>query len=93
MISTEIFDRYPTLKEIQELIRFELQQLSRPAEETIIKEEHFKQMLGLSKSQAIKIRGQRLIKYYKNGNKIYYLLSDILAYLKKYEVKSVGNNR
>ena len=46
-------------------------------------------MLKISKRHSANLRATKQITYSKSGGKIYYLLSDVLDFIKKNEIKSV----
>jgi hypothetical protein len=63
-----------------------VEQLGRPPDQIIIDDVALREMLKMSKRTTAYLREKGLITYSKIGSKIYYLLSDILLFLKQYEI-------
>jgi predicted TIM-barrel fold metal-dependent hydrolase len=62
-----------------------IDQLARPPDQIILDDVQLREMLKMSKRSTAYLREKGLITYSKVGSKIYYLLSDVLIFLKKYE--------
>lgn len=91
-----IFKRYPELKEILSLIRYEIQQAQRPADEVILDDQDVMRHLKISrrKLQYLKAYGIIPIHYLEPDKpRTYYLLSDILYILKENRIESFTNTK
>lgn len=89
MRSSEDFFKLPSVKEFLREIRLEFANAKRPADQVILDECDFTRTLKISKRQAAKMRAEGVITYAKIGGKIYYRLSEVLAYIDRYEVKGI----
>jgi hypothetical protein len=90
-----IFRRYPELREFVRILSFEVQQAQRPANEIILYDEKVMKMLGCSKRKLDGMRAEKLIPFHQPipHSSYYYLLGDILDWLKKSRVESIENER
>lgn len=86
-----IFTRYPDLKEFVKILRHEIQQAQRKAEEIILDDEKVMQLLNISKRklQYLKASGEFPYHIPGSGNRSYYLLSDILEWIKNGRLESL----
>jgi hypothetical protein len=89
MKNAEEFFKLPAAEEFFKKLQYELLQIQRPANEVILDEIGFCKHLNISKRHAANLRASRAITYSKSGGKLYYKLSDILAFLDKNEIKSI----
>ncbi len=89
MRSSEDFFKLPSVKDFLREIRLEFANAKRPANEIILDEVDFLQTLKISKRQAAKMRAEGVITYAKIGGKIYYRLSEVLAYIERHEIKGL----
>ncbi len=83
----------PELKEFLHLLRFEIQQNQRPAEEIILDDEDVMLRLKISKRKLQYMKAEGSIPFHRlepESSRTYYLLSDILEILKKNRVESVN---
>ena len=67
-----------------------MEQVVRPAEQTILDDVALREMLKMSKRSTAYLREKGLITYSKIGSKIYYRLSDVLLFLKQNEIPAVN---
>ena len=74
-------------QKIDKLLPF-IDQLARPPEQIILDDVALREMLKISKRTTAYLREKGLITYSKIGSKIYYLLSDVLIFLKQNETKA-----
>jgi hypothetical protein len=91
-----IFLKHPELKEFFYLIRYEMQQAQRPADEIILDDEDVMHHLKISKRnlQYMKADGVIPFHYFVPGKpRTYYLLSDILQILKENRIESITNEK
>ena len=88
-----IFQRYPELKEFLRILRHEIQQAQRPASEIVLDDQQVIEILKISKRKLQYMKSQKAIPYHtpKSGNRTYYLLSDILDWLKKHRVENISS--
>lgn len=70
-----------------------IEQLARPPEQIIIDDVALREMLKMSKRSTAYLREKGLITYSKIGSKIYYLLSDVLIFIKRYQIPSFGTGQ
>jgi hypothetical protein len=85
----QLINKYPGIEELVKLIRYEVQQAKRPAEEVIYDDVDLRNFLKVSKRTTATWREKGMITYSKLGGKIYYKLSDVLSLLKQNEVPCV----
>lgn len=87
-----IFQRYPDLKEFLRILQYEIQQAQRPANEIVLDDQKVMEILKISKRKLQYLKSQRVIPYHtpKSGNRTYYLLSDILDWLKTNRVENIS---
>jgi hypothetical protein len=90
-----ILHRYPELKEFIRLMRQEVQNCQRPASEIILTDQDVMRMLRISKRKLDYMKANREIPYHqpKAHSSCYYLLGDLLNWLKKNRVESIYNER
>lgn len=90
-----IFSRYSDLKEFVRILQYEVQQAQRPANEVILDDERVMKMLNISKRKLQYMKSGLEIPFHTpgNGNRTYYLLSDVLDWLKKGRIESISNSR
>jgi hypothetical protein len=90
MISTEEFLKHPATEEL--IKRFEQIVLNtqRPADQIVLDESDFCAFLKISKRHAANLRAKRLVKYSKTAGKIYYILSDVLDFIKENQVTAIS---
>lgn len=92
MDKRSIFLKHPELKEFFYLIRYEIQQAQRPAEEIILGDEDVMRHLKISKRKLQYLKADGYIPFHfftPDGPRTYYLLSDILQILKENRIESV----
>jgi hypothetical protein len=77
------YKRWPELNDFIKDIQEVIYKASRPANEVILDEVEFCNMLKISKRLASDLRRDRLIEYSKCGGKIYYRLSSVLEYINR----------
>lgn len=90
-IRNSIFE-HPEFPDLIEKVKGEVEKAKRPAEEVIYDDVDLQELLKVSKRTTGYWREKGMITFSKVGGKIYYLLSDILAFLKKFEVAAVDSN-
>jgi len=90
-----IFNRYPELKQFVHLLRYEVQQAQRPANEIVLDDETTMKILRISKRTLATMKAERTIPYSqeRKGTPCRYLLSDVLDYVNKYRIESYENQR
>lgn len=90
-----ILRRYPELKELIAIIRYEVQQAQRPPEQIVLLDQHVMKILGISKRKLDYLRADKLIPFHQPvpHSSYYFLLSDILDWLKRSRVESISNER
>jgi hypothetical protein len=88
-----IFNRYPELKEFIYILKFEIQQAQRPADEIILDDNDVLKMLKISKRKLQYMKADGSIPFHTppGGVRTYYLLSDILLWLKQSRTESIPN--
>ena len=91
MRPTEEFNKPINKDDILRIVHGELLNHQRPAEEIILDDVDLCLLLKISKRHSANLRARRLITYSKSGGRIYYRLSDVLAYLKRHEIKSIDS--
>ena len=84
--------RYPWLKEFVSDMDERLSRAHRPASEVILDDLDLQQILKNSKRKTAQLRAQRQITYYKDDGKIYYFLSDVIAYVSRHKVPAYWEN-
>jgi hypothetical protein len=82
-------ERWPELKDFLLDIDTRINNAIRPASEVILDDVDVRQVLKISKRQAAKLRAERLITYFKNSGKIYYRLSDVIAYATRNKIPAI----
>jgi hypothetical protein len=91
MRPTEEFKKLISKDDIIRIMQGEILNLQRPAEEIILDDVDLCLLLKISKRHSANLRAKRMITYSKSGGRIYFRLSDVLAYLKRHEVKSIDS--
>ncbi len=86
MISHEEFHRNPRNEDFLKRIEQIILQAQRPADEILLDESDFCAFLKISKRHAANLRAKRLLKFSKTAGKIYYILSDVLDFIKENQV-------
>ena len=89
-----IFNRYPELKEFVHILKYEVQQAQRPADEIILDDNDVMHLLKISKRKLQYMKAELTIPFHTppGGVRTYYLLSDVLAWLKQSRTESISNN-
>jgi hypothetical protein len=84
-----LYIKFPELKQF--LIDIEERQMRafRDPKEVILDDYDFCKLLKISKRKSAEIRARREIRYYKSGGKVYYILSDVLEYIKRNAFPSI----
>jgi hypothetical protein len=80
------------IKDLLNLIRYEIQQTQRPAIEIILDDEDVMKRLKISKRKLQYLKSGRTIPFHtieSGGTRTYYLLSDILDLLKSNRIETV----
>lgn len=90
-----LFNRYPELKELISLFRYEIQNAQRPADEVILNDQDVMRILKISKRKLADMKANREIPYSrpKPHTSSYYLLSDLLKWINKSRIESIENQR
>lgn len=73
-----------TFEQLLEIVKKEVEKANRPANEIILDDVDVRLMLKVSPRTVSGWRSKAWITYSKVGGKLYYLLSDILDFLKKH---------
>jgi hypothetical protein len=92
MKANEDFNRNSEFKKISEYFEKMMEEISkigRPTNEIILDDFDLRQMLKIGQRKLAYLKSQRKITYTKLGSKCYYLLSDVLEYLKANKVEAV----
>ncbi len=89
MISTEEFLKHPATVELIKRFEHLVLQAQRPADQIVLDESDFCAFLKISKRHAANLRAKRLVKYSKTAGKIYYILSDVLDFIKENQVAAI----
>jgi predicted TIM-barrel fold metal-dependent hydrolase len=79
-------------KKIDQLLPV-IDHLVRPPDQIILDDVQLREMLKMSKRSTAYLREKGLITYSKIGSKIYYLLSDVLLFLKQNEIQSFNKSQ
>ena len=96
MNKPSIFLKHPELKEFFYLIRYEIQQAQRPADEIILDDEDVMRHLKISKRKLQYLKADKIIPihFFDPGSpRTYYLLSDLLQILKENRIESIINEK
>ncbi len=90
-----IFSRYSDLKEFVRILQYEVQQAQRPANEVILDDERVMRMLNICKRKLQYMKSGKELPYHTpgKGNRTYFLLSDILEWMRKGRTESLSNSR
>lgn len=80
-------ERFPKteISQLMDTMRDMVNKAHRPANEVVMNEEELCALLKVSKRWAQQMRQSRKIKYSKRGGKIFYLLSNVLHFIKESE--------
>lgn len=84
-----LYLKFPELKQFLNDIEERQMRALRDPQEVILDDVDFCALLKISRRKSAEIRAKREIRYYKSGGKIYYLLSDVLAYIKRNAIPSI----
>lgn len=84
-----LYLKFPELKQFLNDIEERQMRALRDPQEVILDDVDFCALLKISRRKSAEIRAKREIRYYKSGGKIYYLLSDVLAYIKRNVIPSI----
>lgn len=87
MKTQEDFFRHPGWEEIIKEIQYQISQSKRPPSEIILDDVDLCIMLKCSKRKTAELRANKEIAYSKTG-KVYYLLSDVLAYIERNRIEA-----
>jgi hypothetical protein len=90
----QILQKYPELKEFILILRHEIQQAQRPANEILLDDNDVMKMLKISKRKLQYLKSGGSIPYHTpaGGVRTYFLLSDILEWVKISRTESLNNN-
>jgi len=80
------------INKIDQLLPY-IEQFARPPEQIIIDDVALREMLKMSKRSTAYLREKGLITYSKIGSKIYYILSDVLLFMRSNQVKAFNKNQ
>ena len=89
-----ILNNHKELEKFIHLLRYEIQQAQRPANEVIQDDEDVMRQLKISKRKLQYLKADRVIPYHTldpSSPRTYYLLSDILEILKENRIESLTN--
>lgn len=89
---SHLFRKYPELQELFILLKTEFEKAHCLPEQTILDDVDLRKMLNVSARTTAEWRTKRLITHKKVVGKMYYKLSDVLAFLDKYTVESDTRN-
>jgi predicted DNA-binding transcriptional regulator AlpA len=91
---TPLFRRYPELKEFFIMLQQQMQSLQRPANEIILSDQDVMKMLQISERKLDGMKAKRIIPFSQpiQRSSCYWLLSDILEWLKKSRKESLDND-
>jgi hypothetical protein len=92
---SKLFERFPEARELLHIIRHEIQQAQRPANEIILDDEAVMKMLCISKRKLQYMKSEEQIPYHTlspNSTRTYYLLSDVLKLLEDNRIESIATN-
>ena len=94
-MDSRIISKYPELKDFIHLLRHEIQRAQRPPEEVVLDDEDVMRILKISKRKLQYLKSGLHIPFHTPpaGVRTYYLLSDILSWLKDSRTESLSNNR
>lgn len=90
-IRNSIFN-HPEFANLVDLIKKEVEKATRPPEQIIYDDVDLRNILKVSERTTAYWRSKGKITFSKICGKIYYRLSDILAFLKEHEVPAVASN-
>lgn len=89
MKSTEDFFKSPSAEEFLKRLNDQFLNAQRPPEQILLDDAAFCAYLNVSKRHAANLRSRREITYFKAGGKLYYKLSDVLAFVEKNKVPAI----
>ena len=96
MESHPIFLKYPELRDLIHMIRHEVQQSQRPADEVILDDEDVMRKLKISKRKLQYLKADRILPFHtldSNSPRTYYFLSDILQLLQENRMESIVDRK
>ena len=85
-------NRWPELADFLKDMEDRVNKALRPANEVILDDLELQRILYISKRTSASLREQRLIPFHKSQGKIYYLLSDVLEYIKRNRVEAASQD-
>jgi hypothetical protein len=87
-----IFNRYPELKEFTRLLRYEIQQAQRPADEIVLTDYEVMKTFKMSKRKLDYLKANREITYSQPipRSTCYFTLADLLKWLEKGRIESIS---
>lgn len=85
-------NRWPELADFLKDVEDRVNKALRPANEVILDDLELQRILYISKRTSASLREQRLIPFHKSQGKIYYLLSDVLEYIKRNRVEAASQD-
>jgi hypothetical protein len=90
-----LFQRYPELKEFVKLLRHEIQQAQRPANEIVLNDEEVMKILSVCKRTLCTMKSEKVIAYSQEatGKPSRFLLSDVIAYINKHRIDTIESQR
>jgi predicted DNA-binding transcriptional regulator AlpA len=89
-----LFRRYPELKELFIMLQQQIQSLQRPANEVVMTDQAVMKMLEISERKLDYMKARKVIPFSQpiKRSSCYWLLSDILEWLKKSRNESLDND-
>lgn len=93
MKSSEDFFKSPSAQEFLNKLNDQFLNAQRPPEQIFLDDPSLCQYLNISKRHAANLRARREITYYKAGGKLYYKLSDIIAFVEKSKVPAITESK
>lgn len=93
MKPSEDFFKSPSAQEFLKQLDDRFLNSQRPADEILLDDSAFCSFLNISKRHAANLRARREITYFKpNKGKLYYKLSDVLAYVEKHKIPAIPDS-
>lgn len=92
MAFQQMINKFPEFEELARLIKYEIQQSKRPADEVVLDDVDLRNFLKVSKRTTAYWREKGMITFAKLGGKIYYKLSDVLSFIKQHETPAINTN-
>jgi hypothetical protein len=90
MVQNEIYRRVPELEHFINQMKHEFSQLHRPPDQVIWDDVDLRDNLKVSQRTTAMWRQENIIPYSKVHGKIYYKLSDVLAFIEKYKIPAIS---